>query len=645
MTTVRDNPDGRPSTTLRSPTEIATRSRRGAKPGQTRARRRSLAAQLSAPARQFLSTEAGGAVLLLAATVAALGWANSPWSDSYQALWHAEASLSLANWELSMDLGHWVNDGLMALFFFVIGLEVRREFSVGELTNRRRAAIPVAAALGGLTLPALLYLLIAPGGDAVIGWGVVIGTDTAFMLGALAVVGPTFATQLRIFLLTLTVIDDIVAVSVIGLFYSDALDTTALAVVLLLGVLMALLSRFGVWRAAPYVIVGLALWLATVQAGLHASIAGMVGGLLVAAHPPVREAVEGAATRFRAFRQSPDVEVGRSAHQGLVRAVAVNERLQATLHPWASYVIVPLFALANAGVDLRDGVLAEALTSRITWAVVVALVAGKLLGVGLTSLAAVRARLGRLPVGVGFGHVFGGAALSGIGFTVSLLIAGLAFDDPTLRDQAVVGVLLAALLATAVGWMVFRAAAVFRGQIDADLPRFLDRPVDPHRDHIRGPADAPLTLVEYGDFECPFCARVTGVTNELRERFADDLRYVFRHLPLVDVHPYAELAARAAVAAQAQGRFWPMHDLLFAHQDELEFEDIVGYASQLGLDVEMFLRDLDAEATAARVRADVASAEASGARGTPTIFIGNARHTGPHDTETLARALADARNP
>lgn len=618
--------------------------RGGAGGGQTRARRRSLAAQLSAPARQFLSTEAGGAVLLLAATVAALLWANSPWSESYQALWAAEASLSIAGWELSMDLGHWVNDGLMALFFFVIGLEVRREFSVGELTDPRRAAIPVAAALGGLAVPALLYLAIAPGGDAVNGWGVVIGTDTAFMLGALAVVGPTFATQLRVFLLTLTVIDDIVAVSVIGLFYSDSLDVGALAVMAILGALMGLLSRFGVWRAAPYVLVGLGLWLATVQAGLHASIAGMLGGLLVAAHAPAREAVEGAATRFRAFRQSPDVQVGRSAKLGLVRAVSVNERLQIALHPWASYVIVPLFALANAGVDLRNGVLTEALSSRVTWAVVVALVLGKVLGVGLTSLAAVRAGLGRLPAGVGFGHVFGGAALSGIGFTVSLLIASLAFDDPTLRDQAVVGVLLAAVLATAVGWLVFRAAAVFRGQTDADLPRFLDRPVDPQEDHIRGPADAPLTLVEYGDFECPFCARATGVTNELRERFGNDLRYVFRHLPLVDVHPHAELAARAAVAAHAQGRFWQMYDLLFAHQDELEFEDVVGYAAQVGVDVETFLRDLEVDETSNRVRADVASAEASGARGTPTFFIGDVRHAGPHDAESLARALEGSRH-
>ena len=605
--------------------------------------RLSLVAQLSGPTRKFLSTEAGSAGLLLAATLAALLWANSAWSESYQDLWTTQAAVSFGGWELSMDLEHWVNDGLMALFFFVIGLEVRREFSVGELTQPRRAAIPVLAAVGGLVVPALIYVALAPGGEAGRAWGLVIGTDTAFMLGALAVVGPRFATQLRIFLLTLTVIDDIVAVSVIGLYYSDSLDPGALVVMAALGAVMGLMSRYGVAPTGPYLLVGVAMWVATVQSGLHASIAGMLGGLLVAAHLPRREAVERAARRFRAFRQSPGVESGRSAHRELVRAVSVNERLQVRLHPWASYVVVPVFAFANAGVDLRDGVLLDALGSRLTWAVVVALVVGKFLGIGLASWAGVRAGLGRLPLGVGFGHVFGGAVLSGIGFTVSLLIAGLALSDPQQHDQAVVGILIAAVLATVLGWVAFRAAAVFRGEGDADLPRFLDRPIDPAVDHIRGPVDAPLTLVEYGDYECPFCSLATGVARELGERFGDDLRFVFRQLPLPDVHPHAEQAAQAAIAAGAQGHFWEMHDLLFAHQDQLEYEDIAGYAADLNLDVEQFLRDLDNDDTAERVRDDVASAEASGARGTPTFFVGDHRHTGPHDTETLARALESSR--
>jgi Na+/H+ antiporter NhaA len=417
--------------------------------------RPTLVAQASA-ARRFLSTEAGSAGLLLAATLAALVWANSAWSGAYDALWRIEAGISVAGSALSMDLGHWVNDGAMALFFFVIGLEVRREFSVGELTTPRRAAIPLIAAVGGLVVPALLFLALAPGGEASRAWGLVIGTDTAFLLGALAVVGPALATRLRIFLLTLTVIDDIVAVTVIGVVYSDALDPAALIVMTGLGSVMGIMSRYGVSAATPYLLVGLGLWLATLQAGLHASIAGMFGGLLVAAHEPRRDAIDRAAARFLAFRQRPGVESGRSAHRELVRAVSVNERLQVRLQPVASYVIVPVFALANAGIDLRHGVLADALTARLTWAVVAGLVIGKALGIGLASWAGVRAGAGRLPTGVGLGQVLGGAALSGIGFTVSLLIAGLAFDDGPLHDQAVVGVLLAAVISIVLGWAVFR---------------------------------------------------------------------------------------------------------------------------------------------------------------------------------------------
>jgi Na+/H+ antiporter NhaA len=612
--------------------------------GQTRTRRRVLLGQLSGPLRSFLGTEAGSAGILLAAAAVALLWANSPWSDLYEALWSAQGSVRLGDAEIAMDLGHWVNDGLMVLFFFVIGLEVRREFSMGELTDRRRAVVPVVAALGGMVVPALLFLAINPTGEAARGWGVVIGTDTAFLLGALALVGPACSTQLRVFLLTLTVIDDIVAVTVIGVVYSDSLRAGPLAVAAACLAALALLSRVAVWRSSAYVGVLLVLWVATVQAGLHASIAGMAAGLLVVAHPPGRQEVEGAASLFRAFRQSPMPSVGYSAKLGIARAISVNERLQTTLHPWTSFVVVPLFALANAGVDLRGGVLADAFGSPLTWGVVLGLVVGKLVGVGFGALGGVRLGMGGLPQGVGQGQVLGGAALSGIGFTVSLLIVGLAFETPELRDAATVGVLLAAVLATAVGWLLFWAARVFRGEHTAGLPRVLDRPVDVAHDHIRGRVDAPFTLVEYGDFECPFCARATGVGRELRTRFGDELRYVFRHLPLPDVHPHAEIAARAGEAAGAQGRFWEMHDVLFAHQDELELEDLVGYAGELGLDVEQFVRDLEDEEHAQRVRADVASAEASGARGTPTFFVGDRRHIGPHDAETLARALVASRH-
>jgi protein-disulfide isomerase len=407
-------------------------------------------------------------------------------------------------------------------------------------------------------------------------------------------------------------------------------------------VALAVVGRLGAWRTWPYVTVTVVVWVATVASGLHASIAGMLAGLLIPAFAPRRHDVEGAAARFRAFRQSPMAEVGRSAQDALSRAVPVNERLQLVLHPWTSYVIVPVFALANAGVDLRGGVLAEALASPVTWAVVVGLVVGKLVGVGGFALGGVRLGLGRLPQGVGAGHVAAGGALSGIGFTVSLLIISLAFDSPELQDQATVGVLIALVLAIALGALVFRLAAL-RGETTAALPTALARPVDPERDHVRGSASAPLTLVEYADFECPFCARATGVATEVREHFGDELRYVFRHLPLPDLHPHAELAAAAAEAAGAQGRFWPMHDQLFANQDQLELEDLAGYAGRLGLDVEQFLRDVHEQRHAGRVREDVADAEASGARGTPTFFVGATRHIGPHDARTLIAALVAAR--
>ncbi len=380
-----------------------------------------------------------------------------------------------------MDLRHWVNDAVMALFFFVIGLEVRREVSVGELRDPRRATIPLVAGVAGMVVPAAIFLVLNPDGPARDAWGVVIGTDTAFLLGALALVGPRFSTQLRIFLLTLSVIDDIVAVTVIGVFYSGHLRWLPLLGAAVCLLVIWQMSRRGVWRSSPFVVVGLLLWFTTVQGGMHASIAGMVAGLLVAARSPDRGAVEGAASGFTAFRQSPLPDVGRVARRRLDRAISVNERLQEVLHPWTSYVVVPLFAFANAGVDLRGGVLGDALTSRLSWGVCVALVLGKPLGIAGATALGVRGGLGRLPRGVAGGHVLGGAALSGIGFTVSLLIADLAFDDERLREEATVGVLLALVLATAAGSLAFWVGARFRHEGDADLPRYLDRPVDPER--------------------------------------------------------------------------------------------------------------------------------------------------------------------
>lgn len=606
-------------------------------------RRRQFSAQLSRPLRSYLATESGSATILVVATVIALAWANSPWSASYEAIWSTHASLRIGGAGIEMSVKHWINDGLMAVFFFVVGMEVRRDLALGELTDRRRVLLPVIAGIGGMLVPVILYLLIAPSGEAAGGWGIVIGTDTAFLLGALALVGPSVSTQLRVFLLALTVVDDIVAVSVIGFVYSGPLDVAAVVVAAVGVAILATLGRVGVWHVWPYVLVTVVVWGATVSSGVHAAIAGMIAGLLIPAFGPQRTEVDRAAQRFRAFQQSPLAEVGRSATNAVLRVVSVNERLQLFMHPWTGYLIVPVFALANAGVDLRDGMLAEALASPVTWAVTIGLVAGKFVGIGGFALGAAKLGIGRVPQGVGPGQVLAGGALSGIGFTVALLIIGLAFDDEDLQAKATVGVLLALALSLALGWVVFRLTAVLHNETTAGLPTKLVRAVDPERDHIRGPETARLSLVEYADFECPFCARTTGVIAEVSEHFGDELRYVTRHLPLPEVHPHAELAAAAAEAAAAQGRFWEMHDLLFSHQDELELEDLAGYAGSLRLDVEEFLRAIDEQRYAARIREDVADAEASGARGTPTFFIGAERHIGPWDAQALIAALEASR--
>jgi len=586
-----------------------------------------------------MEAEASSAGLLLAATILALAWANSPLSDQYSSLFATELSINLGQWSIAEDLRHWIDEGLMAIFFFVIGLEVRHELSVGELTDRRRVTIPLLAGIGGMVVPALLFLLINPSGDASAGWGVVIATDTAFVLGALALVGPKASTQLRIFLLTLAIVDDIVAITVIGVLYSDSIDPIALAIAAACLVLIALLPKLRIWQTSAYLAIGLVLWVAALESGLHPTLAGMLAGLLVVSRPPDRRKVEQAARSARAFRQSPLPEVARSTTRSVKRAVSPNERLQQLLLPLAGFVIVPLFALANAGVDLRGGVLGDALTSPLTWGVVLGLIVGKVIGISVGALGGVRLGLGKLPRAVGNGQVVAGAALSGIGFTVSLLIIELAFDSQALRDEAKVGVLLAAVIAVALSWLIFKLAAVFRGETSAGLPRRLDMPVDPERDHIRGPLDAPLTLVEYGDFECPFCGKSTGAIRELRQELGDQLRYVFRHLPLVDVHPHSELAAEASEAAAAQEKFWEMHDLLYDHQGDLDIEDLIGYAAKLDLDIDRFVDDVQSGRFAARVREDTASAEGGGAHGTPTFFIGEWRHVGPFDAVSLSAAL------
>lgn len=596
--------------------------------------------QLAAPARRFMATESGSAGLLLLATLVALVWANSPWSDAYDSLWATEISIRVGDHALTEDLRHWVNDGLMVFFFLVVGLEIRRELAMGELTDRSRLRLPALAALAGIAVPAVVYLALNPSGEAAQGWGVAISTDTAFVLGALALVGPACPTQLRVFLLTLAIADDVGALAIIAVFYSDDVSIVPLVVAGACVVVILALGRLHVWRGPAYFVVGAVLWVAMLESGVHPAIAGVVIAACISVYPPRVEEVEKAARLARAFRQSPVPSLARSAKLTIERAVSPNERLQELLHPWSSYAVVPLFALANAGVPLGLDALGDALTSPVTLGVVAGLVVGKLIGVGLVTLAAVKGGLGVLPRGVSRMDLLAGSALTGIGFTVSLFIVDLAFTSPQLQDEAKIGVLAASTIAALLGWGLFRIGAIReRAQGTTSGPAVLDPPVDPARDHIRGEVDAPFTLLEFADVQCPFCGRATGVVDELREAFAGRLRYVYRHLPLPDVHADAELAAEALEAAGAQGRFWEMHDRLFRHQDALGPDDLVGHAEAIGLDVERFVGELDAGVHGPRVREDVASAEASGVSGTPTFFINGRRHSGPYDMETLARRL------
>jgi Na+/H+ antiporter NhaA len=603
------------------------------------------ARRLSSPLREFISTENSGAIVLLAATVLALLWANSPWASSYERLWSTELAIRLGGAELSLDLRHWINDGLMALFFFVAGLEIRRELDMGELRERKRVATSVVAAVGGMVIPAALYLLVNAGEPSVGGWGIVMGTDTAFALGVLALVAGRFAARVRTFLLTVVIIDDIIALTVVALVYTEEVSLGALGLAFGLYLVVLIMRAAGVSNGVAYFLVGSLLWLATLASGVHATIAGVAMGILATAYPPSQTDLQRTGALWRMFREQPTPEFARTASRSLLTSISPNERLQYLFHPWVSYVIVPLFALANAGVLIGGDALSGALTSPIAVGVVVGLVVGKPVGViGFTWLAT-RRWLGRLPLAVPWPALIGAGVVAGIGFTVSLLIADLSFTGQDL-ENAKLGILASSILASALAWLVFRLLgrvpppSEMRGRARlAEQPIDLTAPVDPEIDHVRGPDGARVTLVEYGDFQCPYCGRAESVTRELVRKFGDDLAFVFRHLPLVDVHEDAEQAAEASEAAAAQGRFWEMHDLLLDHQDSLTLDDLVDYAERLGLDVDRFSEDLLSRRHAMRVARDIESADESGVAGTPTFFINGRRHYGAYDVGSLTEAL------
>jgi Na+/H+ antiporter NhaA len=604
---------------------------------------------MAAPVRDFLSTETGGAAVMLGATVAALLWANSPWKHAYGDVWSARLSIRVGGAGVAADLRHWVNQGLMTLFFLVVGLEAKRQLDLGELRERRRLAVPVVAAIGGVLVPVAIYLAFNAGRAGGSGWGAAMSTDTAFALAVLALVAPRSATRTRVFLLSLAVVDDLAALLVIAFVYTKHVSVVALVVAIgLFGVLLAI-RYLPAGRRALSIAVAVALWVAMFKSGIDPVISGLAIGLATSAYPPSRESLEQATALTRSFREQPTPELARSAQRSLGAAISANERLQYDLHPWTSYVIVPLFALANAGVHLSGSLLSGAFSSPITLGIVIAYAVGKPVGVMGGTWLATRPQLRGPRAPISPPVLLAGGTCAGVGFTVSLLISSLAFSGRRLAE-AKLGALATIVLAPALTWVVIRLIRRIpterrARQIAGTAMDILDlsQDVDPEVDHIRGPEDAPVTLVEYGDFECPYCGQAEQTIRELLVSHGDDVRYVWRHLPLNDVHTSAQLGAEAAEAAAAQGRFWDMYDTLLSHQGQLGMGDVEGYAEQLGLDVERFRDELRRREHAQRISRDVASADESGVSGTPTFFINGRRHYGVYDLGTLTREVEAAK--
>lgn len=412
---------------------------------------RHLARFVARPLAAFLRVEASGGILLLAAALIALVWVNSPWSDAYHALWAIELDLRIGSFVLEGDLRHWVNDALMVLFFLVVGLEIKYELVAGELRNPRAAVVPIVAAFAGMVVPASIYAAFNAGGPGSPGWGIPMATDIAFAVGVLSLLGRRIPSPARIFLLTLAIVDDIGAIAVIAFFYTDdlSLEWLAAAGVGVLAVVALRLLR--VWSMVPYVLLGVAIWLAIYESGVHATIAGVIMGLLAPAKPLLDSTYARDYARESAADELDADEVRRLRFL-VSESISVSERVQRTLHPWSSYVVLPIFALANAGVALGGGALGEALNSPITIGVALGLVLGKTVGVCGSTWLTVRLGFGQLPTGVGWGIIAGLAVVAGVGFTVSLFVTGLAFDGGTApAADAKVGILGGSLVAALVG--------------------------------------------------------------------------------------------------------------------------------------------------------------------------------------------------
>ena len=407
------------------------------------------------PLSDFLHTEAAGGIVLVVATIVALLWANSPWKDSYFDLWHARLSISLGSHTIDLDLQEWVNDALMSIFFFVVGLEIKRELVEGELRDPRRAAMPAIAAIGGMIFPALIFYALNAGTDASQGWGIPMATDIAMAVGVLSLLGSRVVPSLKLFVLALAIVDDIGAIVVIAIVYSSDIHLDAFAVALGLYVGVGVARLLGIRAAWFYVLLGSLMWLAMFESGVHTTLVGVLLGLMAPTAPiRQRQFIDGEALL--------DLSSVDAAHETAVLAresVSVVEWLEHLLHPWTSFVILPLFALANAGIPISATTLREASTSAVAWGVVLGLVVGKMVGITTFTWISHRLKIGTLPNGSSWSGIIGVAVLCGIGFTVSIFVAGLAFDDVGTQNVAKIGILVASLIAAVAGSTILATRA------------------------------------------------------------------------------------------------------------------------------------------------------------------------------------------
>jgi NhaA family Na+:H+ antiporter len=404
------------------------------------------------PLRDFLHTEAAGGILLAATALTALIWANLPGTDSYESFWHHTISIAVDNHALKLDLRHWVNEAAMTIFFLVVGLEIKRELYDGHLSTRRTAAMPALAALGGMLVPAALYLAIA-GGTAPRGWAVPMATDIALAVGILAVAGKSLAPSLRAFLLGLAIVDDIGAILVIAVVYAEGVSVTWLVVGAALVLLTLIAKRLGVRGTSAYVVIGSGVWFALHEAGVHATLAGVAMGLLA----PTTPRIDPDMVDLDELGDLSDAEAARESSRLARESVSVVEWLQHVLHPWTSFVIVPVFALANAGVQIDRSTLTDAVGSPLVWGVIVGLVVGKPVGVMLFSRVAAATGVAEPPSDASGRHTWGVGAAAGIGFTVALFICELAFTDPAQQSEAKLAVLIASLIAAGAAAMLLRS--------------------------------------------------------------------------------------------------------------------------------------------------------------------------------------------